>query len=225
MSTPIYLDIETPNFFGDAELAGLPREAQLLAIEFGFAVTWGLPQPPLGEPLADGAQRADAFRVWRDDVGVDPAPAGHAAELWDQLLAASLVVGWNIQSFDLPILFREYIKRVGDVAPRWPRTLDLMDEIKAATGRWYKLDDIARANLGRGKTADGKQAAGWLRSGELDRAIAYCQEDVQIVRELHAAIVAGGSLVLPPQPRYKQDQQLRIWFDAAGRWTRYEVQR
>lgn len=225
MSAIIFLDIETPNFFGDAELAGLPREAQILAIRFGFAVTWGLPQPQRDESLTDEERRPDVFRVWRDYGGVEPMPTGDAIELWDQLLRDSLVVGWNIQSFDLPVLFREYIRGMGDVAPRWPSVLDLMEEIKVATGRWYKLDDIARTNLGRGKTADGKQAAVWLHNGELDKAIAYCQEDVQLVRDLHAAIAAGESLVLPPQPRYKQDQQLRIWFDAAGRWTRYEVQR
>jgi hypothetical protein len=193
----IYLDIETEKFFGDPELANMPREAQIMAIPFRLAVTDG----PSSE-------------TWL---------ANDAAELWRLLcLPDRIVVGFNIQQFDLPIIYR-----AADVSvPSWPRAIDLFEQIKNATGRWVKLGDVAQATLGRSKTADGKQAAQWLRDGEIEKVVAYCQQDVQLVKDLHELTLRGEPLILPPLlTKYKHEHEIRLWLDQAGQWSRYEVRR
>ncbi len=84
---------------------------------------------------------------------------------------------------------------------------------------------VAYATLGRRKTADGKQAAQWLRDGEIEKAAAYCRDDAQLVIDLHQHTLAGNPLELPPQQKYKQDTPMRLWLDQAGQWSRYEVRR
>ena len=71
------------------------------------------------------------------------------------------VVGWDILEYDLPII------RNCAQQPETPlQTLDLSAEIQAATRRHYKLDSVARTNLGRGKIQDTQIVIGWLRSGD-----------------------------------------------------------
>lgn len=194
----LYLDIETEKFFGDPDLVGMPREAQMLAIPFGLAVT--------------------------DGPSVETWLANDATELWRLLcLPDKVVVGFNIQQFDLPILYRAG----GAMGGQWPHTIDLFEQIKLATGRWVKLDDVAWATLKRRKTADGKQAAQWLRDGEIEKVVAYCREDVQLVKELHEWTFQGEPLILPRQQnKYKgNEHEIRLWLDQAGQWERYEVRR
>jgi hypothetical protein len=156
---------------------------------------------------------------------------------WERLCGADLVVGWNILLFDLPILLREVLVETGglplspNVAVRWPRkTLDFFHEIKQATGRWCKLDQVAIATLGYGKSADGQRAAEWLASGDQElylRAVEYCREDVGLVVALHEHVQAGLPLELPPlDTKYGADRAhpMRIWIGDKG-WERYEVRR
>jgi hypothetical protein len=198
----IFLDIETLDFFGDQHLVAMPREAQLLAIRFGFARTYDI---------------VEGWRTWT---------SGMIEDLWARLTTpGTVVVGYNINGFDLPILFRLLPQ---GTPPAWPHTIDLFDEIKAATGRWVKLDDVAKRTLGRGKTADGKQAAQWLRDGEIEKAVDYCTEDVQIVRELFAVTRDDLLLRLPPQAAYRgkgSEYAIDLWLDDDGHWTKYQVMR
>ncbi len=48
-----------------------------------------------------------------------------------------------------------------------------------------KLDSVASATLGTGKSADGLQALEWWRLGEVDKIIEYCREDVRVTRDLY----------------------------------------
>lgn len=196
----LYLDIETETFFNDPDLAAMPREAQIMAIPFGLAVTY----------VEQGG-----WKTWFSE---------DAAALWKVLTFEPVtVVGFNIQQFDLPIIYHSAGARGG----AWPRVVDFFEQIKAATGRYAKLDDVARATLGRSKTADGKQAAQWLRDGEIDNVVAYCREDVEIVKALHQHALQGEPLILPRQfGKYKANEtEIALWLDESGQWSRYEVRR
>lgn len=185
----IYLDIETLDFFGDAHIKDLPREEQLKALRFGCAVTAQV--LPTGEML---------WREW----GV-----GHAHQLYRDLLWSPFdtqIVGWNIAGFDIPVIranlrpdsFEDSFEIPDD------RIIDLFAQIRATTGRWYKLEDVAMATLGRGKLADGQQATEWLRSGDpvlTRKALDYCRHDVQLVMDLHGRLLSGEYLRLPPRTK------------------------
>jgi DEAD/DEAH box helicase domain-containing protein len=119
-----------------------------------------------------------AYRFDRDEFLV--ATEENIAELVDLLLNADLVVGYNIRGFDYEVL-RAY---TDEDLQRLP-TLDLMFDLEERLGFRPKLDSVASATLGAGKTADGMQALEWWRQGEVEKIIEYCREDVRVTRDLY----------------------------------------
>lgn len=191
----IFFDIETRDFFDDPKIAALPRAQQLAALRFGVAVTY------------DDA--ADEWREWLPD----DLPA-----LWAYLVNQD-VCGWNIIAFDMPVihynLSRLHNYPAADLDPMGA-VFDLFGDIRWATNRWYKLGVVAEANLGRGKTADGQQAAEWLRSDDpalWRKAATYCRDDVQLVVDLWRKLERGEWLLLPPRAERNETMELRWNYD------------
>lgn len=189
----LVLDIETTDWFTEDHIKVLPRREQIDALRFGVAVT-----------CLDG----EVWQEWQE---------GDLATLWQLAMQPDLVVvGYNSEEFDLPI-----IRRCAGRGNEWPASFDLMRKIVKATGRWYKLEALAQANLGRGKSADGQLAAAWLRSGDPElaaKAVAYCRDDVQITRELYELVKAGEPLFLPPQPERDRMEGIYLYLRANGGW-------
>lgn len=184
----VYCDIETLDFFSDPHIKSLPRAEQLQAIRFGCAVTY----------CAD----ANTWKEWTLEETFD---------LWHYLKVHAPVVGWNIVDFDLPIIYHTSGWAVWDNAQ--PAALDLFAEIRRTTGRWYKLEDVCQANLGRGKLADGQMAAEWLRSGDpalMRKAFEYCRYDVELTVSLHSRLLSGEPLRLLPRPARQELNEL-LW--------------
>jgi DEAD/DEAH box helicase domain-containing protein len=101
-------------------------------------------------------------------------------ELIELLFAADLVVGYNIVGFDYEVL-RAYTDRDLQALP----TFDLMFDLQERLGFRPKLDSVASATLGTGKSADGMQALEWWNRGEIDKIVEYCREDVRVTKELY----------------------------------------
>ena len=101
------------------------------------------------------------------------------AKLWPILESADLVVGFNIKKFDLPVLDPYY---PGDIF-KLP-TLDLLEVVKDAAGFRLKLNDLARATLGRVKTGTGLAAYNFYKQGRLEELKNYCLTDVALTRDL-----------------------------------------
>jgi DEAD/DEAH box helicase domain-containing protein len=74
------------------------------------------------------------------------------------------------------------------------------------TGRWYPLQTLVLENLGRGKTADGLQAAEWLKAGEFDKVAEYCRNDVAVERDICDMALRGEVLRLPAMRDSKTPQ-------------------
>jgi DEAD/DEAH box helicase domain-containing protein len=91
------------------------------------------------------------------------------------LRGADLVVGYNLIRFDYEVL-RAY---TDDPLSDLP-TVDMLRDLHRAIGWRPKLDSVADATLGEGKSADGLQAVRWFRQGQLDKVIAYCRRDVEV---------------------------------------------
>lgn len=118
-----------------------------------------------------------------------------APALIEQLRRADLVIGFNQVSFDYGVLrgcsvfdFTEHL-----------RSLDLMIDLEGRIGHRPKLEAVAGATLGTGKTADGLEAIRWwqqaLRAEEKGDRLTwaarladiahYCCHDVRATRRLH----------------------------------------
>ncbi|MBI2004819.1 ribonuclease H-like domain-containing protein [Patescibacteria group bacterium] len=109
--------------------------------------------------------------------------------LWPILEHADLLVGYNSDHFDIPILNKYY---AGDLA-RVP-SLDLLKEIKNVLGRRLKLDNLAEATLGKKKSGNGLQAVKWWEEGEVEKVREYCIDDVRLTLELYEYAKKHGLL-------------------------------
>lgn len=110
-------------------------------------------------------------------------------ELWPILEKADLIIGYNSDHFDIPILNKYYS---GDLTKI--KSLDLLKEVKNSLGRRIKLDTIAEATLGRNKTGHGLEAIVWWRNGDKQKVIDYCTEDVRITKDVYEYAMKNKSL-------------------------------
>ncbi len=102
------------------------------------------------------------------------------SELWPRIEKCDMLIGYNSDHFDIPILDKYY---QGDL--KSIKSLDLLKEIKNSFGRRLKLDDVAEATLNQNKSGHGLEAVTWWRQGEIEKIKKYCKEDVRITKELY----------------------------------------
>ncbi|HZC59168.1 MAG TPA: ribonuclease H-like domain-containing protein [Chthoniobacterales bacterium] len=117
-------------------------------------------------------------------------PEKRVNDLVQQLMRADLVVGFNLVHFDYEVLMGYTILDL----PHQLRTLDLLVEIENSIGNRLKLDNIAQATLGVGKTAEGVDAIKWWREKRLMEIAEYCRFDVKVTKLVHEHGVAYREL-------------------------------
>jgi hypothetical protein len=108
-------------------------------------------------------------------------PENRVNDLIQQLLRADLVVGFNIVNFDYEVLMGYTILDL----PHQLRSLDLLVEVERTLGNKLRLDNIAQATLGVGKSGDGVDAIKWWREKRLMEVAEYCCFDVKVTRLVH----------------------------------------
>lgn len=101
-------------------------------------------------------------------------------KLWPRLERADRLIGYNSKGFDVPILNNYY---PGDLL-KIPQ-LDMLEEIHKALGFRLKLDHVAQACLGVGKSGHGLQAVEWWKQGEIDKIKTYCIDDVRVTKGVY----------------------------------------
>lgn len=127
-------------------------------------------------------------------------------KLWPVLERADMLIGFNSNTFDIPLLNRYY---PGDLSHI--RSLDLLSEVQKVLGRRIRLQALAEATLGRGKSSDGLAAGKWWKEGKRDAVREYCIEDVRLTRGLYDYALAHGIL------KYKDLRDIRdIKIDTSG---------
>jgi uncharacterized protein YprB with RNaseH-like and TPR domain len=124
-------------------------------------------------------------------------PESEMDKLGEELVRADLVVGWNHIYFDYPVL-QPYIFHT---LAEQTINLDMMADLETKLGFRLKLDSVASASLGAGKSADGLDALKWWqehkKTGDYEplRKIAeYCAFDVKVTRMVHEYALQHGVL-------------------------------
>ncbi len=102
------------------------------------------------------------------------------AELFPKLEKASMLVGFNINKFDLPVLSPYYLGKMEQF-----HTLDMLEEVEKVLGFRVALDNLAQATLNIKKSGHGLMAIDLYRNNEWEKLISYCLDDVRITRELY----------------------------------------
>jgi len=162
MSNPIVFDVETKYAFHE-----VGRDARKLGVSVAAAYDY----------------RTNQLVAY---------PENKLNQLFHLFEKASLLVGYNSQSFDLVVLSKYY---VGDLF-KFPH-FDLLENIRQLTGRRYPLDDLIQATLNKGKTGHGLQAIDLYRQGKISKLTQYCKDDVQLTKELFDYGINYGFVYLP----------------------------
>lgn len=102
------------------------------------------------------------------------------SDLIAELKAADLVVGFNVLRFDYEVLQAYTDEPLG----RLP-TVDMLEDIRRRLGFRVSLNNLANATLGTAKSADGLQAVRWYKQGRIQEILDYCQQDVEVTRQLY----------------------------------------
>lgn len=110
-------------------------------------------------------------------------------ELWKILERTDMLVGYNSDHFDIPLLNKYY---PGDLSHI--KSLDLLQEIHKSLGRRLKLDTIAEGTLGQKKIGDGLQSLKWWQAGEIEKVREYCIKDVELTKRIFDHALEKGKL-------------------------------
>lgn len=111
------------------------------------------------------------------------------AKLFPLLEKADVVIGYNIDGFDIPALTPYYSGEI-ELLP----TLDVMDRIKESFGHRIKLDSVAKETLGLGKIGNGLDAIRFYKNQQFEELKKYCLQDVRITRDIYDYGVRNGKV-------------------------------
>lgn len=124
-------------------------------------------------------------------------PESEMDRLGEELVKADLVVGWNHLYFDYPVLQPYVFHTLSEQTIN----LDMMVDMETRVGFRLKLDSVASASLGAGKSADGLDALKWWqehkKTGDfapLRKIAEYCAFDVKVTRFVHEYALKHGHL-------------------------------
>ena len=123
-------------------------------------------------------------------------------KLWPIIEKADVLIGFNSDSFDIPLLNNYY---PGDLTKI--RSIDLLVEVQKMLGRRIRLQSLAEATLGHGKSASGIQAVEWWQQGLYDKVREYCLQDVKVTRELYDHALEHGTLTYKD---FKKNKEIKI---------------
>lgn len=137
--------------------------------------------------------KTGAYRVFEE---------AEATDLISQLVRADVVVGFNHVGFDYEVLMGHCVFDFRDQV----RSLDLLVELEKKLGHRLKLDAVASATLGCGKTGDGLDAIRWWQEAQAARdegdfagerekiaeIASYCAYDVKVTKCVHEFGVKHG---------------------------------
>lgn len=101
-------------------------------------------------------------------------------QLFPLLEKADIVIGFNIDNFDMPTFTPYYQSDISAIP-----TLDLLTKIKDSAGHRISLDGVAQETLGVGKSGDGLDAIKYYKNGEWEKLSAYCLQDVAVTRDVY----------------------------------------
>ncbi len=122
-------------------------------------------------------------------------------KLWSIFEKADMIIGFNSDHFDIPILNKYYSGNLLQI-----KSLDILNEIKKSLGRRVSLSQVAEATLGKSKLGKGLDAIKWWKDGDIESLRKYCLEDVLITKEVYDYALLnknlkykenGNSLLIP----------------------------
>lgn len=126
-------------------------------------------------------------------------------KLWPRLERADRIIGYNLIGFDYPCMQQYYS---GDIM-KLP-TVDVLVEIEKSLGFRVKLDDVAQATLGVGKSGHGLMAVEYWKKGEIDKLRDYCLQDVKVTKDVYEHAMEKGFIAVNNRQGQRMEVKLPI---------------
>ena len=118
--------------------------------------------------------RPNGIRVWYEE---------DTQRLLQELARFEPIVTFNGERFDFKVL-----SAYGPVDALYGKSRDMLALLSKQLGFRVKLDSLAQATLGRGKTGSGTESVEWWRSGDpaqRQKVVDYCRMDVELTRDIY----------------------------------------
>jgi DEAD/DEAH box helicase domain-containing protein len=112
----------------------------------------------------------DGFKVWYEK---------DTRDMIRYMSEFDLVISFNGNNFDSKVL-----SHYGEVSVLNQRSFDVAEYLSARLKHRIRLESVATATLGTGKSADGLLALQWWKEGRVDEIIEYCKQDVKVLRDV-----------------------------------------
>jgi DEAD/DEAH box helicase domain-containing protein len=121
--------------------------------------------------------------TWDEKMGLRTWFEKDTGMLLEELKKYDPIVTFNGERFDFKVL-----SAYGSVSSLYPKSTDMLVALTKKLGFRVKLESLALATLGRGKTGSGTESVRWWRSEDpvlRQKAIDYCKDDVELTRDLY----------------------------------------
>lgn len=163
-----------------------------LAFDFsggkGDALVLDVETQYLSDEVAGGWNAVDQFLValavtWDADAGMRVWYEQDVPRLTAEAERFQKVVTFNGENFDFKVL-----SHYGSVESLRNKSTDMLAILSRKLGFRVKLDSLAKATLGRGKTGSGTESVQWWRSGDPElrqKVVDYCKMDVELTRDIY----------------------------------------
>jgi len=100
------------------------------------------------------------------------------------------IIGYNIKDFDFEVL-SPYLNFDIRQTPYY----DLLEEIGKVLGHRIKLEDVAQATLGKGKSGTGLEAITFFKQGRWNELSKYCLDDVKATKQIYDYALTNNKLL------------------------------
>ncbi len=142
----------------------------------------------LTEQVAGGWDAVEKLRValvvtWDKRNGMRTWYEEDIPRLLMELRNFQPIVTFNGENFDFKVL-----SAYGAVDFLKGRSADVLAIMSKKLGFRVKLESVAQATLGRGKSASGKESVDWWQSGDPEKrrmVLEYCRQDVELTRDVY----------------------------------------
>ncbi|MBZ5497093.1 MAG: ribonuclease H-like domain-containing protein [Acidobacteriia bacterium] len=153
----------------------------------------------LSDEVPGGWNSVDKFRIalvvtWDQQSGSRVWYEEDARQLLQEAEKFDPIVTFNGEGFDFRVL-----SAYGPVDVLYRKSKDMLALLSKKLGFRVKLDSLAQATLGHGKTGSGTECVTWWRSGDpvlRQKAIDYCRMDVELTRDIYLFGKERGYLLI-----------------------------
>lgn len=171
---------------GFSAVAGYTRDEKIgTLMQFTVICALEIPSEPIlaGAPEEQVLAQSTRHTYWRDvaDTAPGSTPVDGLLALFDR---AEVIVGYNVLSFDFPLIRRFYAQDHRRYYRHRCKTLDVMQRVRDLTGTFCKLDVLLDLNSLPPKSGKGADAINLWNQGRRFELEEYCNMDVVLTARL-----------------------------------------